>query len=117
MSKKEKSDTAAIASSLAGEIYNLKVLQENIQDAYHNTTRFFIMKDKLEEKVLGTKYITSFIFKIRNMPAALYKALGGFASNKVNMLKLESYMVNGAFTATQFFVDIEGHPDDDNVKN
>ena len=117
LSKKEKNDTAAIASSLAGEIYNLKILKENIQDAYHNTTRFFIMKDKLEEKrVQGAEYITSFIFKIRNIPSALYKALGGFASNKVNMLKLESYMVNGAFTATQFFVDIEGHPDDDNVK-
>ncbi len=117
LSKNEKRDTAAIASSLAGEIYNLKILKDNIQDAHHNTTRFFIMKDKLEEKrIEGAKYITSFIFKIRNMPSALYKALGGFSSNKVNMLKLESYMVNGAFTATQFFVDIEGHPDDDNVK-
>ena len=75
------------------------------------------MKDKIVEKrIENTKYITSFIFKIRNMPSALYKALGGFASNKVNMLKLESYMVDGAFTATQFFVDIEGHPDDDNVR-
>ena len=75
------------------------------------------MKDKLEEKRIDkVEYITSFIFQIRNMPSALYKALGGFASNKVNMLKLESYMVEGAFTATQFFADIEGHPDDDNVK-
>ena len=117
LSKKVKKDTAAIASSLAAEIYNLKILKENIQDAHHNTTRFFIMRDKLEEKrIKKVKYITSFIFKIRNMPSALYKALGGFASNKVNMLKLESYMVDGAFTATQFFVDIEGHPDDDNVR-
>mgnify|MGYP001298977302 CR=1 FL=1 len=117
LSKKERKDTAAIASSLAAEIYNLKILKKNIQDAHHNTTRFFIMKDKQEEKrIEKVKYITSFIFKIRNMPSALYKALGGFASNKVNMLKLESYMVDGAFTATQFFADIEGHPDDDNVK-
>ena len=117
LSLNEKKDTAAIASSLAAEIYNLKILKKNIQDAYHNTTRFFIMKNKLEEKRIDNiKYITSFIFKIRNMPSALYKALGGFASNKVNMLKLESYMVDGAFTATQFFVDIEGHPDDENVK-
>ena len=117
LSKKKRKDTAAIASSLAAEIYNLKILKKNIQDAHHNTTRFFIMKDKQEEKrVEKVKYITSFIFKIRNMPSALYKALGGFASNKVNMLKLESYMVGGAFTATQFFADIEGHPADDNVK-
>ncbi len=117
LSKKERKDTAAIASSLAAEIYNLKILKKNIQDAHHNTTRFFIMKDKQEEKrIEKVKYITSFIFKIRNMPSALYKALGGFASNKVNMLKLESYMVDGAFTATQFFADIEGHPGDDNVK-
>ncbi|MBF96264.1 MAG: P-protein [Alphaproteobacteria bacterium MarineAlpha9_Bin4] len=117
LSKHGNENTAAIASSLAAETYNLKILKKNIQDANHNTTRFFIMKNKLDEKrVDSLKYITSFIFKIRNMPSALYKALGGFASNKVNMLKLESYMIDGAFTATQFFVDIEGHPDDDNVK-
>ena len=117
LSKKGKNDTAAIASSLAAETYNLKILKSNIQDAHHNTTRFFIMKEKLEEKKIdNVKYLTSFIFKIRNMPSALYKALGGFASNKVNMLKLESYMMDGEFTATQFFVDIEGHPDDENVK-
>ena len=117
LSKKIKKDTAAIASSLAAEIYDLKIIKKNIQDAHHNTTRFLIMRDKLEEKrIKKVKYITSFIFKIRNMPSALFKALGGFASNKVNMLKLESYMVDGAFTATQFFADIEGHPDDDNVK-
>ena len=117
LSKQGKNDTAAIASSLAAETYNLKILKSNIQDAHHNTTRFFIMKEKLEEKKIdNVKYLTSFIFKIRNMPSALYKALGGFASNKVNMLKLESYMMDGEFTATQFFVDIEGHPDDENVK-
>ena len=117
LSKQGKNDTAAIASSLAAETYNLKILKSNIQDAHHNTTRFFIMKEKLEEKKIdNVKYLTSFIFKIRNMPSALYKALGGFSSNKVNMLKLESYMMDGEFTATQFFVDIEGHPDDENVK-
>ncbi len=117
LSKKGNKEIASIASSLAAEIYNLKILKKNIQDAHHNTTRFFIMKDKIDEKKIDSiKYITSFIFKIRNMPSALYKALGGFASNRVNMLKLESYMIDGAFTATQFFVDIEGHPHDDNVK-
>ena len=77
LSKQGKNDTAAIASSLAAETYNLKILRENIQDAHHNTTRFFIMKEKLEEKKIdNVKYLTSFIFKIRNMPSALYKALG-----------------------------------------
>lgn len=108
---------AAIASELAGEIYNLKIIEKNIEDAQHNTTRFLIMKSKLdEEKKEDIPYITSFIFSVRNISSALYKALGGFSSNKVNMLKIESYMVDGSFTATQFYVDIEGHTQDENVK-
>ena len=75
------------------------------------------MKDKLEEERIKNKdYITSFIFKVRNIPSALYKALGGFSTNKVNMLKIESYMLKGSFNATQFFADIEGHPEDENVR-
>ncbi len=108
---------AAIASTLSAEIYNLEILEKNIEDAQHNTTRFFLMQSNtVEQKSKPKKTIISFIFKVRNIPSALYKALGGFASNRVNMLKLESYMLNGSFTATQFYVDIEGHPDDANVR-
>ena len=75
------------------------------------------MKDRLEEeRQADLDYITSFIFRVRNISSALFKALGGFSSNKVNMLKIESYMLNGSFNATQFYADIEGHPEDDNVK-
>ena len=75
------------------------------------------MKENFEEeRIKNTEYITSFIFQVRNIPSALFKALGGFSTNKINMLKLESYMLKGSFKATQFYVDIEGHPEDDNVK-
>ena len=108
---------AAIASDLAAKIYNLKILSSKIEDDKDNTTRFLIMKDKLEEdKVENTDYITSFIFKVRNIPSSLFKALGGFSTNKINMLKIESYMLKGSFNATQFYVDVEGHPEDENVK-
>ncbi|NOZ33157.1 MAG: prephenate dehydratase [Alphaproteobacteria bacterium] len=104
---------AAIASVLAGKIYGLKVLAENIEDADHNTTRFLIMSAKpVNAKPDGAAVKTTFVFRVRNVPAALYKAMGGFATNGVNMTKLESYMVGGNFTATQFYADIEGHPDD-----
>ncbi len=117
LSKSSDNSRAAIASELAAKIYGLKILKRNIEDAYHNTTRFLIMKDKIEvSKLENTAYITSFIFKVRNISSALYKALGGFSSNKVNMLKIESYMVDGSFTATQFYADIEGHTLDENVK-
>ncbi|HWJ88778.1 MAG TPA: prephenate dehydratase [Pelagibacterium sp.] len=115
----EKGDRtiAAIASRFAGEIYGLDVIAENIEDATHNTTRFLIMsRDPATTKPNGTKIKTTFVFRVRNVPAALYKAMGGFATNGVNMTKLESYMVGGSFTATQFYADIEGHPDDHNVK-
>ena len=117
ISKVKDNTRAAIASELAAKIYNLTILKSNIEDATHNTTRFLFMKENFEEeRVEDTAYITSFIFQVRNIPSALFKALGGFSSNKINMLKLESYMLNGSFNATQFYVDIEGHPEDDNVK-
>jgi prephenate dehydratase len=104
---------AAIASTLAGELNGLEVLAADIEDADHNTTRFLAMsRQKIEADRLGGDAMTSFVFEVRNVPAALYKAMGGFATNGVNMVKLESYMVNGSFTATQFYAEIEGHPDD-----
>jgi prephenate dehydratase len=115
----EKGDrkVAAIASRFAGELYGLELLAENIEDASHNTTRFLVMsRDRQEAQRNGQKIKTTFVFRVRNVPAALYKALGGFATNGVNMTKLESYMVGGSFTATQFYADIEGHPEDPPVR-
>jgi len=105
---------AAIASELAGEIYGLVSLQQNIEDAAHNTTRFLVMARKAQWPPPGSPSVTvtTFVFNVRNVPAALYKALGGFATNGVNMTKLESYMVGGRFAATQFYADVEGHPED-----
>ena len=108
---------AALASELAGEIYGLNVLARHIEDHDNNTTRFLIMAREPDFKRRGKHgMITSFVFRVRNIPAALYKAMGGFATNGVNMTKLESYMVDGVFSATQFYADIEGHPDDRNVQ-
>src|SRR5690606_25326236 len=102
--QKGDKSVAAIASRLAGKIYGLDVLAENIEDASHNTTRFLVMsRDRIEAKRNGQKIKTTFIFRVRNVPAALYKAMGGFATNGINMTKLESYMVDGSFTATQFY--------------
>jgi len=108
---------AAIASELAGKIYGLESLAANIEDAGHNTTRFLVMSPEAKpvDPRLGPM-VTSFVFHVRNVPAALYKALGGFATNGVNMTKLESYQINGAFSATQFYADIEGHPEQPNVR-
>jgi prephenate dehydratase len=103
---------AAIASELAGKIYGLASLKENIEDAEHNTTRFMIMSREAARPARGAPSVTTFFFRVRNVPAALYKALGGFATNGINMTKLESYMVGGAFTATQFYADVEAHPED-----
>jgi prephenate dehydratase len=103
---------AAIASELAGQIYGLISLRENIEDAEHNTTRFLIMSRDAKRPPRGTPTVTTFLFRVRNVPAALYKALGGFATNGVNMTKLESYMLGGAFAATQFYADVEAHPED-----
>jgi prephenate dehydratase len=108
---------AALASELAGEIYGLTLLARNIEDHDNNTTRFLVMSREANFKRRGKGVMmTSFVFRVRNIPAALYKAMGGFATNGVNMTKLESYMVDGQFTATQFYADIEGHPDDRNVQ-
>jgi len=106
---------AALASALAGEIYGLNVLAENVEDRSDNTTRFLIMARDPDLSRRADKMMTTFVFRVRNIPAALYKAMGGFATNGVNMVKLESYMVGGSFAATQFYADIEGHPDDANV--
>ena len=110
---------AALASELSGKIYGLQSLASDIEDMNNNTTRFLIMaKDlKFAEKEINKKQcMMTLLFEVRNLPAALYKALGGFATNGVNMLKLESYMVGGSFTATQFYLDIEGHPDREPVQ-
>ncbi|MGB3409528.1 MAG: prephenate dehydratase [Jannaschia sp.] len=104
---------AALASEMAGEIYGLDVLARHIEDHDRNTTRFLIMSRDPERPAPDSGPIkTTFVFRVRNIPAALYKAMGGFATNGVNMTKLESYMVDGQFTATQFYADIEGHPED-----
>lgn len=108
---------AAIASRLAAEIYGLDILAENIADEDYNTTRFIILSKEPDWAPSGNgPVVTTFVFKVRNVPAALYKALGGFATNSVNMTKLESYQLEGEFVATQFYADIEGHPDDANVR-
>jgi len=111
----EANDTsrAAIASRLAAEIYGLDILKENVEDESHSTTRFIVLSKEKKWATPGNgKVITTFVFRVRNVPAALYKAMGGFATNGVNMTKLESYMVGGNFFATQFYADVEGHPDD-----
>lgn len=104
---------AAIASSLAAQIYGLEILRPDVEDAPHNTTRFLIMSAEPDDAEPDSgPTITSFVFRVRNVPAALYKAMGGFATNGVNMTKLESYQLDGSFNATQFYADIEGHPQD-----
>lgn len=109
-------ENAALAPILAAQLYDLDVLAENVEDEAHNTTRFVILSNEAIRAQAGDgKIITSFVFQVRNIPAALYKAMGGFATNGVNMTKLESYQLDGKFYATQFYADIEGHPDDKNV--
>ncbi|KQY97248.1 prephenate dehydratase [Pseudolabrys sp. Root1462] len=104
---------AAIGSRLAAEIYGLDILKENVEDESNSTTRFIVLSPEKKWVEPGNgKVVTTFVFRVRNLPAALYKALGGFATNGVNMTKLESYMVGGNFFATQFYADVEGHPDD-----
>jgi prephenate dehydratase len=104
---------AAIATRLAAEIYGLDILEENVEDESHNTTRFIILsKEKKWAPRNKGKVVTTFVFRVKNVPAALYKALGGFATNGINMTKLESYMIEGNFFATQFYADVEGHPKD-----
>jgi len=105
-------EDAAVASSLAAEIYGLEILKANVEDAAHNTTRFYVMAPRPATPDPSVPdLMTTFVFRVRNVPAALYKALGGFATNGVNMTKLESYMINGEFAATQFLCDVDGHPE------
>jgi prephenate dehydratase len=104
---------AALATKLAAKIYRLRILKKDVADAKHNTTRFVVLARKPSwASRKDRQVITTFVFQVRNIPAALYKALGGFATNGINMTKLESYMVNGSFAATQFYADVQGHPKD-----
>tara|TARA_B100001778_G_scaffold74467_1_gene59651 strand:- start:886 stop:1350 length:465 start_codon:yes stop_codon:yes gene_type:complete len=117
ISEQENSKDAAIASRLAAETYGLEIVKDDIQDMKHNTTRFLIMSKELQQKkVENSKYLTSCIFEVRSVPSALYKALGGFATNGVNITKLESFIVDGDFNKAQFYIDIDGHVEDKSVK-
>ncbi len=108
---------ASLAPRLAAGIYGLKILAEDVEDESYNTTRFIILSKTPKRVAQDTgAIVTSFVFRVRNLPAALYKALGGFATNGVNMTKLESYMLEGDFTATQFYAEVDGHPDDVHVR-
>ncbi len=109
---------AAISPPLAAETYGLEVLARDVEDEEHNTTRFVVLSRELvEAEPDNGPVVTTFIFNVRNLPAALYKALGGFATNGVNMTKLESYMVGGHFTATQFLAEVDGHPEEPGLRN
>lgn len=109
---------AALAPRLAAQIYGLDTLMEDVEDEAHNTTRFVVLAREPRWAPAGNgPTVTSFVFRVRNVPAALYKALGGFATNGVNMTKLESYMVGGLFQATQFYAEVDGHPEDPALKN
>ena len=109
-------DEAVVASTKAAEIYGLDILKADIEDAGHNTTRFLVMSRDAVDPGRDKRVVTTFVFQVRNIPAALYKALGGFATNSVNMTKLESYMLGGSFSATMFYADVEGHPEDAALK-
>jgi len=113
----QRPEDAAIASALAAEIYGLHVLRANVEDAAHNTTRFYIAAAApVTLPASQADLMTTFVFRVRNVPAALYKALGGFATNGVNMTKLESYMLDGHFSATQFLCDVDGHPEQTSLR-
>ena len=116
IAEKKDPSYAALASNLASQIFKLQIIRKNIEDAHFNRTRFIIMSKNKKWERRSESMMTSFVFAVRNIPASLYKAMGGFATNNVNMVKLESYMVGGSFNATQFFAEIEGHPEDKGVK-
>ena len=112
ISQTGETGVGALASSVAADIYDMDILADDIEDQGHNTTRFLLMSPEPDSTRRAEKMLTTFVFEVRNIPAALYKVMGGFATNGINMTKLESYMVGGAFTATRFYADIEGHPED-----
>ena len=116
LARRRSPGEGVLASELAAGIYGLEVLARDIEDHGHNTTRFLVMARRPDLSRRSDHMMTTFIFRVRTIPAALYKAMGGFATNGVNMTKLESYMRDGSFTATQFYADIEGHPEDENVR-
>ena len=117
ISTKNDKTESAIASDLAAKIYDLEILKSNIEDEVGNVTRFLIMgKDSKHPELKGKKYITSCIFKLKSIPAALYKALGGFATNSVNLCKLESFAVKNTFDQVNFYIDIEGHIEDPSLQ-
>ncbi|NQY97897.1 MAG: prephenate dehydratase [Henriciella sp.] len=117
VAEKQDPKTAAIAPALAAQEYGLEILAWDIEDASHNTTRFVIMApEPLDISPEDGRSVTAFLFQVRNIPSALYKALGGFATNGVNMTKLESYQIEGSFNASQFYAEIEGHPNDRSVQ-
>ena len=111
-----RKEDAAVASELAAEIYGLSILRHHVEDMVNNTTRFYVMAREPHRPANGGNLMTTFVFHVRNVPAALYKVLGGFATNGINMTKLESYMTGGRFTATQFLCDIEGGQDEPPVQ-
>ncbi len=117
VAERQDRSCAAIASRRAAEIYGLDILAADIEDEAHSTTRFIVLSKEARRPLPGNgPTLTTFVFQVRNIPAALYKALGGFATNGVNMTKLESYMLEGTFLATQFYSDVEGHPEDPGLK-
>ena len=117
LSETKDKTSSALATTLAGELYGLVPLLKNVEDEAHNTTRFVILSTERQDAPAGNgPVMTSLVFRVRNVPAALYKAMGGFATNGVNMTKLESYQLEGQFSATQFYADIEGHPEDRSVR-
>jgi prephenate dehydratase len=115
LAEKPDPTRAAVAPALAAELYGLDILMPDVEDERHNTTRFYVMAREAIVPPAGAPCVTSFVFRVRNIPAALYKAMGGFATNNVNMTKLESYMENGVFAATMFYAEVDGRPEDPHV--
>ena len=116
VSESSDNNVAAIASKLASEIYDLKIIKKNFQDSKNNITRFLVFSRKSKKISTKKKVITSVVFNTKNLPASLYKALGGFASNSINLTRLESFFVNKDFKQFSFIIDVESHPKEENFK-